>query len=208
MTIPRRRQQERRETTRQVLLDSATRLFGERGYAATSLEDVARECGLTIGAIYHHFGNKKALFSVVNEAAEQRIIDEAISIDDQAEPTLVQLRRRWQAFLELCDDPAFRRIVLVDSPNVLGRDRWSTSAVNLQLEALIGSGDGDHALRNLSLRMLRGAMAEAALALADTTSSSRERALINAVIEQLLTAIAGALDNTATTASINQTEER
>jgi AcrR family transcriptional regulator len=208
MTIPRRRQQERRETTRQVLLDSATRLFGERGYAATSLEDVARECGLTIGAIYHHFGNKKALFSAVNEAAEQRIIDEAISIDDQAEPTLVQLRRRWQAFLELCDDPAFRRIVLVDSPNVLGRDRWSTSAVNLQLEALIGSGDGDHALRNLSLRMLRGAMAEAALALADTTSSSRERALINAVIEQLLTAIAGALDNTATTASINQTEER
>lgn len=209
MAEPRRRQCERRATTRGVLLESATRLFGERGYAATSLEDIALDCGLTIGAIYHHFGNKKALFGAVNEAAEQRIIDIAAAVEGDF--ALELLRRRWHAFLALCDEPGFRRIVLVDSPNILGRDRWATSAVNRQLAALIGEGSGeDHALRALALRMLRGAMAEAALAIADADNAVRERELIGALIEQLLTAIAARLGEGAQPASLPTppTEER
>lgn len=206
MAEPRRRQQQRRETTRGILLDSATRLFGERGYAATSLEDIALDCGLTIGAIYHHFGNKKALFGAVNEAAEQRIIDLTTAIEGDVPLDL--LRRRWHAFLSLCDEPDFRRIVLVDSPNILGRDRWVTSALSEQLTALIGPSHGDHALRALSLRMLRGAMAEAALAIADADNAARERALIGAVIEQLLAAIAAHLGGDSASPPTLPTEER
>ena len=67
-STPRRRTQaERREESRQAVLDSACRLFGARGYAATSLEDIAADCGLTIRPIYHYFGNKLALFTAVNE---------------------------------------------------------------------------------------------------------------------------------------------
>src|SRR5687768_11146080 len=104
------KQQQRTESTIGLLLESATRLFGERGYAGTSLEDIALDCGLTIGAIYHHFGNKKALFSAVNEAAEQRIIDAGKDIA-AAHPGH-HLLNQWQVFMTLCDEPGFRRIVL------------------------------------------------------------------------------------------------
>ena len=63
MSKPRRTQAQRRAETYQQVLDSACRLFGERGYANTSLDDVAAECGLTTRPVYHYFGNKKALFA-------------------------------------------------------------------------------------------------------------------------------------------------
>src|SRR6266702_432282 len=50
------------EATRAALLDEATRLFAERGYAGTSLEDVASASQVTRGAVYHHFEAKHALF--------------------------------------------------------------------------------------------------------------------------------------------------
>ena len=68
MTAKRRSQAERRAETHKLVLASACRLFGERGYAATSLDDIAVDCGVTTRPIYHYFGNKKALFAAVNEA--------------------------------------------------------------------------------------------------------------------------------------------
>ena len=61
----RRTQEQRRNESRQAVLDSACRLFGDKGYADTSLEEIAADCGLTIRPIYHYFGNKKALFAAV-----------------------------------------------------------------------------------------------------------------------------------------------
>ena len=66
----RRTQAQRRAASRQAVLDSACRLFGEKGYTGTSLEEIAEDCGLTIRPIYHYFGNKKALFAAVNQVME------------------------------------------------------------------------------------------------------------------------------------------
>lgn len=121
MNNARRSQAERRKITYQQVLDSACRLFGERGYESTSLEEIATACGLTTRPIYHYFGNKKALFFAVNEVQEQRIIS---SIEESTD-----IMASWRAFLKLCDDPGFRRIVLLDSPNILGRDRWMNNGV-------------------------------------------------------------------------------
>ena len=49
-------------TTRQRILGSAARLFTARGYAATSIDDVMRGCGLTRGAFYAHFASKAELY--------------------------------------------------------------------------------------------------------------------------------------------------
>ncbi|WP_027876335.1 TetR/AcrR family transcriptional regulator [Meiothermus cerbereus] len=51
--------------TRQALLRSARKAFAERGYAATSLEDLARTLGLTKAAVYHHFASKRALLEAL-----------------------------------------------------------------------------------------------------------------------------------------------
>ena len=46
---------------RDQVLDTALRLFSERGYFNTSIHDIRRAAGVSIGAIYHHFGNKETL---------------------------------------------------------------------------------------------------------------------------------------------------
>ncbi|AWR87770.1 transcriptional regulator, TetR family [Meiothermus taiwanensis WR-220] len=51
--------------TRQALLQSARKAFAERGYAATSLEDLARTLGLTKAAVYHHFASKRELLEAL-----------------------------------------------------------------------------------------------------------------------------------------------
>lgn len=55
--------------TRQRLLEEAQRLFRERGYAATSLEQIAEAADVTKGAIYGHFSSKEDLLLTAIEAA-------------------------------------------------------------------------------------------------------------------------------------------
>ena len=100
------------------MLASARRLFGRKGYAETSLEEVASEAGVTIRPIYHYFGSKLELFEAVNDAMEERIVT-------SLQETRGDSVGAWQRYLTLCEDPEFRRIVLVDGPNILGRERWA-----------------------------------------------------------------------------------
>ncbi len=51
--------------TREHLIETALQMFGERGYAATPLEEVVARAGLSRGALYHHFKDKRALFEAV-----------------------------------------------------------------------------------------------------------------------------------------------
>lgn len=166
---PRRTQAERRAQSRQAVLDSACKLFGEKGYADTSLEEISADAGLTIRPVYHYFGNKKALFSAAVDQMSARILD-TMDEDSSDDPDQA-MQSSWRAFLDLCDDPAFRRIVLIDSPNILGRDQWSDSSVYTKASSLVGAvqrrgavNKFRHALVN---RVMMGAMAEAALMVAE-----------------------------------------
>ena len=161
----RRTQAERRAESRTALLHSACRLFGANGYAATSLEQIAADCGLTIRPIYHYYGNKKALFAAVNELMEQRII-ESMSATADSEGILAN----WRAYLDLCDDAAFRRIVLVDSPNILGRERWLHSAVTEKARSALERSSNDKVQQfraELLNAVIMGAFTEAALMIAE-----------------------------------------
>ncbi|NOY60883.1 MAG: TetR family transcriptional regulator [Calditrichaeota bacterium] len=60
-----RRTKEEAGITRKQLLEAAVRVFSEKGYAATRLSDIGEEAGVTRGAIYWHFGNKKELFAAL-----------------------------------------------------------------------------------------------------------------------------------------------
>src|SRR5208282_693971 len=55
-------------SSRERILDSAAKVFGQHGYKLTSMELVAQQCGLTRQALYHHFESKEALFRAVVEA--------------------------------------------------------------------------------------------------------------------------------------------
>lgn len=58
-----RRTKEDAEITRQKILKTAIKVFNKNGFTATKLEDIAKKAGVTRGAIYHHFENKKELFT-------------------------------------------------------------------------------------------------------------------------------------------------
>ncbi len=61
------RKAEQAERTRQALIDAAIRLFGERGYRATSIKAIAEAAGITHGVIPFHFGSKEGLLLAVVE---------------------------------------------------------------------------------------------------------------------------------------------
>jgi TetR/AcrR family acrAB operon transcriptional repressor len=106
-----RKTKEEAEITRQTLLKAALAVFSRQGYAATRLEDIAAEAGVTRGAIYHHFGSKPELYTeMVVEYSQPLIQIIQTSIDEGG--TLVDVLRRQ--FVRMCaaleDDDDLRAI--------------------------------------------------------------------------------------------------
>ena len=60
-----RKRSEMMEETRAKLVASARKAFAEKGFAAASMDDLTAEAGLTRGALYHNFGDKRGLLQAV-----------------------------------------------------------------------------------------------------------------------------------------------
>lgn len=106
--------------TRGKLLAAAREAFGKVGYSAASMDDFTAAAGLTRGALYHHFGDKKGLFEAV-----------LMQIDGEMSVRLKEVSsrapNRWQglvdecvAYIEMALEPEIQRIVFRDGPAVLG----------------------------------------------------------------------------------------
>lgn len=119
------RQAERSESTRRELLRVARQLFTELGYAQAPIEEVAERAGVTKGALYHHFRNKRELFQAVFEELEGELVEKVITAAAAAGDDVWEgMRLGVRAFLEAALDPAAQRIVLIDGPSVLGWETW------------------------------------------------------------------------------------
>jgi AcrR family transcriptional regulator len=108
------------------LIDAASALFADRGYADTGTEDIVQSAGVTRGALYHHFDDKRALFEAVYTSLQNELrtrIVAAASVDEDA-PTWERIRRGVHEYLDHSMEPAVQRIVLVEAPAVLGWARW------------------------------------------------------------------------------------
>ena len=65
--IPTAKRTRRGPYTRQQILDASLRLFSERGFARTTVRDIARQAGITDAAIYYHFDSKRELLEALVE---------------------------------------------------------------------------------------------------------------------------------------------
>ena len=119
-TAPRRTQRERSETTTAQLVATARNLFARNGYQATSLEAVARTCGVTKGAVYHHFNDKAELFAAVYEEEERKLCEALTAAYLQKNDPWSGFAAGSKAFLEASLDPGVQRITLIDAPSALG----------------------------------------------------------------------------------------
>jgi len=115
----------RGQVTRDRIVSTSLKLFAELGYTVVSIETVLQACGISRGALYHHFASKDAIFEAVLEEAERRVIAIVLQAGQGASNPLDALRAGCRAWLELAgSDAALRRIVLVDAPAVLGWEKW------------------------------------------------------------------------------------
>jgi len=169
----RRSNAERHAKTRAALMTAARALFAEKGFAETGTPEIVRRAGVTRGALYYHFADKRALFRAVLEAEETALADRINResgplADDPVEALMAGTR----AFLAAASDADTNRIVFVDGPAALGWDDWreiddryAGATLREGLEAGMKAG----ALRVLPLdeitNMLGAAFNEAALGL-------------------------------------------
>jgi len=177
-----RRAPTRGQATRGELVAVARELFAERGYAGVGTQEIVARAGVTRGALYHHFEDKRDLFRSVHEELEQRLVadigERIQGIDDPWELLTTGVR----AFLDACTDPAVIRISLLDAPVVLGWQEWR------EIDARYGLGLVSFGLQNAMERgvfarrevrplahVLIGAMTEAAMVIANARNHAAAR---------------------------------
>src|SRR5580658_9563065 len=110
---------ERTARTRGALLAAARELFAEKGFAATTRDEIAERAGVTRGALYHHFASKTEVAAAVVDGLEAELVQRVVSAGLEGVGVRQQLRQGCRAYMEACADPAIARI-LADAPAVLG----------------------------------------------------------------------------------------
>ena len=99
--------------SRQEILRTAARLFQQRGYDATSMNDVAAALKLSKGGLYHHFQSKdEILFEIMNHAMEitqERVINPVRGIADAQQ----RLRELIRLHIEVVLSPRDREITVM-----------------------------------------------------------------------------------------------
>ena len=107
-----RRTKEAAQATRSHILDTAERVFEQRGVSGTSLAEIAKAAGLTRGAIYWHFQNKADLFNAMMERVTLPV-EQAENACGFKSPdiTLAQMRAGFVDVLrKVTNDPQLRRM--------------------------------------------------------------------------------------------------
>lgn len=190
----RRRRSEMIEETRARLIAAGRRAFAAHGYAAASMDELTAEAGLTRGALYHHFGDKKGLLQAVVEQ-----IDAEMSV--RLDAVTARAATPWQGFLdqsvayiEMALEPEIQRIMLRDGPAVLGDPaQWPSqnaclAATTRSLRALVEDGTLRPVDPEAAARLLNGAALTAALW---TAAAEQPEAVLRKAVEGFLLLASG-----------------
>ncbi|MEK1870035.1 MAG: helix-turn-helix domain-containing protein [Ensifer adhaerens] len=191
--VSRRSNRERSDTTRAAILDAARGLFVTRGYADTSTPDIVAAAGLTRGALYHHFEDKKALFRAV---AEREAIAVATSIEQATSGDLSArqaLKVGARAYFDAMREPGRIRLLLLDGPAVLGKlEMMAIDVANAQrtleegiAEAMAPATVSAERLSAMA-SLLSAAFDRAALDIADGASSEVYAETIGTLIDRMV----------------------
>jgi AcrR family transcriptional regulator len=130
--------------TRAALLKSARAAFGSQGYAAVSLAQIASDANATTGALYHHFADKKAVFTAVAEEIEAEILASIVRTLPKTADLWAIVTYAVTETLALAARPGVARVIFQDAPNVLGVSAWR------EIEMRYGYGQLHALLRSLA----------------------------------------------------------
>ncbi len=183
--------------TRSALIGAGRRLFGEQGFAATSVDDLARAARVTTGALYHHFPTKTALFQTVFEAVHGELMTASASAASGAADELDALARGFDAFLDAVMEPDVQRIIVTDAPAVLGLarfteldERYAVSAIVAALQAADDAGRLHADDPETIARLLLGALVRGSMLIAGSADPAATRESVGRAVRALLAGFA------------------
>lgn len=179
------------EETRATLLKAARKAFSEQGYAETSMDDLTAMAGLTRGALYHHFGDKKGLLTAVVAQIDAEMDARLQTLSDAAENAWEGFRDRCRMYLEMAQEPEIQRIVLRDARAVLGSSppeahRHCTASLQKMLKQLMLQGTVVHTDPEALAMLIHGGLCEAAFGIAEAEPGSKRLVQALAALEVLL----------------------
>jgi AcrR family transcriptional regulator len=181
--------------TRTSLVEAARQLFGVRGYAETSLDEIVAAAQVTKGELYHHFRGKDELFAAVYEQVQREVSDRVVAEFLREDP--------WEALQLGCElwidahlDPAVQRIAMRDARSTLGweaiRDvesRFGAVPLRGVLRRALRKGlIGPYPLRPLAL-MVMGTLNEACFYVADADDREAAREEVRALMARFLSGL-------------------
>lgn len=167
--MPANRRAETMEANRARLVGAARRAFAASGFAAASMDDLTAEVGLTRGALYHSFGDKKGLLGAVVAQVDGEMAARAKQAGAAAANDWEALLAEGATYIEMALDPDIRRIVLLDGPAFLGDpSQWPSQNACLSITKqavakLIADGVMKPVDVEAASRLLSGAAFNAAL---------------------------------------------
>jgi AcrR family transcriptional regulator len=169
LTVVARRRAQMVEESRAKLIRAARKAFAAKGYAAASMDDLTAEAGLTRGALYHNFGDKKGLLQAVIEQIDAEMVARLRVAQDRAKTRWLGFLDENIAYIEMALEPEVQRIMLLDGPAVLGDpSRWPNQNACLctttqTIQALIDEGTVKPVDAEAAARLLNGAALSASL---------------------------------------------
>jgi AcrR family transcriptional regulator len=162
------------------ILGAASRAFARGGFAATSMDDVAAEAGITRLIVYRHFASKEALYRAVLTAVSDRLRDEFLegmpkpNRDDQA-----WIHRMMLAVAR--ENPDGFRLLMVHAAReprfAVHHDEWEAKARGVA-DMMIGDRLDDPALKAWATRTIVTSLVESVLAWLDCGSASRDEEFV------------------------------
>ncbi len=189
----RSRREEYTEATRQALLSAGQEIFAREGYQAAGIEAISRAARVTRGAFYHHFEDKKALFDAVVVAMQVAATARVNAASKGVQKIWDRLTIGIDAYLDVCLEPAYGRIVVQEAPAVLGHARfreieeaYPLALLTASLTALKRQGELDIDDIALLSRMLDAMICKVALMLPEADDPATLRARGQGIIGNLL----------------------
>jgi AcrR family transcriptional regulator len=187
-----------REATRERLVAAGRELFGARGFAGVGTEEIVRAAGVTRGALYHGFADKRDLFRAVVEHVEAELMGQIAEEALTASGPLEALRAGARRWLDVSLDPEIHRIVLLDAPAVLGWEEWRAIGERHALGLVVGTLEAAMEAGAIARQPARAlghivvaAVDEAALYVARSADPKAARAEADVVLARLLDGLAG-----------------
>lgn len=172
-----KRRIETMEENRAKLISAARRAFAEKGFAGASMDELTADVGLTRGALYHNFGDKRGLLAAVVAQVDGEMAMRAQGVGAATGSDWEGLLAEGAAYIEMALDPEVQRIVLLDGPAFLGDpSQWPSQNACLQatkqaVARLISDGILKPVDVEAAARLLNGAALNAALWVAASEES-------------------------------------